>query len=111
MAGTEMAAIGALLTANGTAAGVVALATTAGWKVGTRAFISDDNSTHREVIVIEVTDATHLVVRFTSPVPNSPDQGPNLGYNGMNYGVADVSGFTTALNARIDAWKQFVYNA
>ncbi len=110
MSGTDVAQIGALLTGNGTSAGVVTLASTVGWKVGQRAFISDDNSTHREVIVIEVTDATHLVVRFTAPVPNNPAQGLNLAYNSQNYGVADVSGFTTAQNARIDAPKQFIYS-
>ncbi len=84
---------------------------TAAFRIGTKANVSDDNTAGVLVIVTEITDSTHMKVRIITPTANQPDQGLNLKLNAISYGTSDMSAYTTAQNARVDAPQQFIWNA
>lgn len=122
MAGKDIAAAGAALTADGTADGSITVASTTPFRAKARAFIRDNNSAAVEVIIAEIVSATVMKLRFAPTTPARPDsqtingavygdQGPyNYGLRGPNYGFSDMSGFTVAQSARIDMPAQFIYN-
>lgn len=110
MAGKDIAAAGAALTADGTADGSVTVASTTPFRAKARAFIRDNNTPAVEVIIVEIVSATVMRLRLASPVPADLGQEPNLGLRGQNYGASDMSAFTVAQSARIDMPAQFIYN-
>lgn len=109
MAGHDLDAVGADLTSNGGADGNIEVADTTGFVAGARAWLSDDNSTHVEVLIVDVVDANNLKVRLVKPVTPAPGQEGLIGLFQPNYGYSDVSAFTTAQHARLDMPAQFVY--
>jgi hypothetical protein len=111
MAGKDIAASGAVFTANGGTDGTITVASTTPFRAKARAWVSDANSPSVEVIITEITDSTHLKVRLVTPPPAaSPDQAPAYALNALNYGTSDMSAYTTAQTARIDMPSQFIYN-
>lgn len=97
MAGRDVQAAGALLTADGTASGYVTVLNSLPFRVGAHAWLSATGVTAREVIIASVSTNGQIGVRYV----DSPGTGPN-------YGLSDVSAYTVALVARFDMPTQFV---
>ena len=93
--------LGAAFTGNGAAAGLVTIGSTAGFYQGAFAWIVDDNSTAIRVRISEIVSATTLRVRKVWTAESA------VGVRGDN-SFADISGFTTAQNARIEMEPQLV---
>ena len=110
MAGKDILGAGAALTADGTSDGSITVASTTPFRETARAMLSDNDSPHREVIIVQIVSATVMKVRFVTPDPVAPDQAPRYALNPLNYGFSDVSAYTVAQSARIDMPNQFIYN-
>lgn len=110
MAGKDIAAAGAALTANGGSDGSVTVASTTPFRAKARAWLSDANSPSAEVVIVQIDSATVMRVRFATPAVAALGQGVAQVLNPLNYGFSDVSAYTTAQTARIDMPAQFIYN-
>lgn len=95
----------AALTANGTSAGVVTVASTTPFYAGAEAFVKDDNSTGVKVIITRLLSSTTMQCR---PLLDA-DEPLEAQKNAMNYAAGgDLSAYTTAQNARIEMPSQVV---
>lgn len=110
MAGKDIAAAGAALSADGTADGSVTVASTTPFRAKARAMIVDNNTAAVEVIIAEIVSATVMKLRLVVPTAGTVGQEPNLGLRGPNYGFSSMAAYTVAQSARIDMPQQFIYN-
>lgn len=84
-------AISTALTANGTTAGVVTIASTTDVYPGVKGWLSGTALTSREIVVMRVLTATTFVARFVEGPPRV---------------ASDLSAYTTAATARYDQVSQ-----
>lgn len=59
----EVPAVVTTLTANGGATGILTVTSTTGFYAGCEAFMSDSTGLNKRVIIVSITDGTHMVVR------------------------------------------------
>lgn len=117
MAGKDVAAFGAALTANGGADGSLTFAATANFRKGRIGWLKDDNSPSQKCLITEITSGTVIKVKFLADqlaIPSGATQAGGetrqLGAFAPNYGGSDCSNYTTAQNARFDMEPGFVYD-
>ncbi len=111
MSGKDIAAASAALTSNGGTDGTLTMASTAGFRVGSRCNLSSSGVTGVEVIVVEIVSGTVLRAAPITPAKNSYDQGQNYKLNALSYGsTTSWAAYTTAQTATLDASRQFIYN-
>lgn len=118
MAGKDVAAFGAVLTANGGTDGSLTFAATAAFRKGRLGWLKDDNSPSLKCIITEVVSGTVIKVRAvpdqlvlgTSAQGGGVAETRQLGAFTPNYGTTDCSAYTTAQNARFDQEPGFVYD-
>lgn len=116
MAGKDLPAFGQALTANGSSAGILTVASTSGFRVGSRCNLSSTTVAGVEVIVTEVTDATHVKARLATPQKSNTStvlygSDQNWKLNPVSYRLGnDFSAYLTADSARLDAAQQLIYN-
>jgi len=96
MAAIDVKAFGFVLAGDGASDGTITVASTANVWEGAKGWIKDDNTAAKWVEVAEIVDSTHMKLRLLLQPGDSL-----IGY-APNYGASDMSGFTTAQNARID---------
>lgn len=97
MAGRDVQAAGALLTADGTSSGYITVLNSLPFRIGARAWLSATGVTKREIIIVAVSIGGQIGVRYVD-APGT----------GVNYGLSDVSVYTIALAARIDMPAQLI---
>ncbi len=95
MSGLMVAPRGAVLTVNGTANGVITLASTLGYYVGARLWLSSGTQSSIECFITAVSGLT-LTLRNVATI---------------GYGTTNVSAYLVADTARVDMASQFVMNA
>lgn len=117
MAGKDVAAFGAALTANGGTDGSLTFAATANFRKGRTGWLTDANSPAQKCLITEIVSATVIKVKFLADQivigTGSPLTGGtvrNLGDFAPNYGTSDCSNYTTAQSARFDMEPGFVYD-
>src|SRR5258706_3531156 len=103
MAGKDVAATGAALTADGDTGGVgqITVASTTTFRAKAHAYVGDDNSTPVEVIIVDIVSATIMKVRLVF-------KADGLTRNPGSYGYSTMAAFTTGQNERTDIPSQFV---
>ena len=112
MAGKDIPAAGAALTADGTADGSVTVASTTPFRAKAVGWINDNNSPALEVQVVEIVSATVMRLRALPArrAMNQYDKAGQVGLAGPNYGSSDMSAYTVAQSARVDFPAQFIYD-
>ncbi len=109
MAGKEIAATGFVLTGDGTAAGLLTVASTTTLRIGQRGFVSSTTEASTEILVTEIISATTFKARALV-APSAVGQPPALVLHGSNCGNSDMSIYDTVDTARVDFPQQFIYN-
>jgi hypothetical protein len=89
----------ALFTADGTAAGVVTVASTATFFSGAEIYLSSDNVKGQRAIITDILTTTTFRVRFVNEFPNRV---PSYGYSDLH------TNFTLVLNAAVSQPAQVV---
>jgi hypothetical protein len=89
----------AAFTADGTAAGVVTVASTSPFYSGAECFLSSDNTTGQRALITDILSSTTFRVRFLAEFPNRV---PTYGYSDIH------TNFTVALNAKVSMPAQVV---
>lgn len=97
MAGRDVQAAGALLTADGTTSGYVTVLSSLPFRVEAHAWLSATGVLAREVIIASISTNGQIGVRYID-APGT----------GANYGLSDASAYTVALGARLDMPAQLV---
>lgn len=100
----------AVLTANGSTAGVITVASTAGFYAGAEAWIVDDNSAPKRLRITKILGATTMQARamLSQGGPDPIDQ-RNDQRNEVDYTLgSDLSAYTTGQNASVDMPAQVV---
>lgn len=117
MAGKDVAAFGAALTADGTTDGSLTFAATANFRKGRTGWLKDGNSPSQKCLITEITSATVIKVKFVPDQMSIGTGAPltggtvrNLGDFAPNYGTSDCSAYTVAQSARFDMEPGFVYD-
>lgn len=117
MAGKDVAAFGAALTANGGADGSLTFSATTNFRKGRTGWLTDANSPSQKCLITEIVSATVIKVKFVADqlaVPSGALQTGGetrqLGAFTPNYGGSDCSAYTTAQSARFDMEPGFVYD-
>jgi hypothetical protein len=90
MSGRLLPAADALFTASATAAGVVTVASNAGFTAGTIGYLSDATGASQQVKVISLNSTTGINVR---KIPRTDPTDPSVPIHGTNFGLSDVSAF------------------
>jgi hypothetical protein len=117
MAGKDISAAGAAITADSTNAGVITIGSTTPFRAKAICWLSGTALASQKCIITEVTDATHLKVRLLpdqvtigtgSPLTGGTVR--NLGDFAPKYTNSDVSLYTLAANSRIDMDRQLIYD-
>lgn len=100
MPSIEIAPVGALVTADSTAAGVITIVSTTAWYPGQIAWISNNAAAAKRIQIVEILSATTMTARIL------PDSGSNV--ITMSYGKSTLATFTLATVSRVDAERQTV---
>jgi hypothetical protein len=102
----EVPALTAAFTADGTATGTVTVASTTGFYQGAEAFLINTAGNGQRVLIVQVTDATHLVVRFIAV--DLANQLPLQRYGGGSNMVTSTPAWTLAGGSKISMPAQLV---
>lgn len=98
----EVPAVTAAFAADGTATGSIQVASTTGFYVGAEAYLINNAGAGARVIIVAITDATHLVARIVAD--DAANQLPLQRYGGGS----NLAAWTLAGGAKISMPSQLV---